>query len=55
MADPFPPPQQVGAEGQPFPGPPPYSEPYPDRFGPAGAPPPGSVWAPLTPGVVTGG
>lgn len=36
MADPFPPPRQAGAEGQPFPGPTAYSEPYPDdRFGPA--------------------
>jgi hypothetical protein len=42
MADPFPPPQQVGAEGQPFPGPQAFSEPYPDdRFGPAATPPPG--------------
>ncbi|BBZ76498.1 hypothetical protein MANY_18350 [Mycolicibacterium anyangense] len=40
MADPFPPPQQAGAQGQPFPGQPAYSEPYPDdRFAPPGAQP----------------
>ena len=52
MADPFPPPQQVGAEGQPFPGPPPYSEPYPDRFGPAGTPPPGAPYPGAYPGML---
>ncbi|MCV7175068.1 Rv0361 family membrane protein [Mycolicibacterium sphagni] len=29
MAGPIPPHQQVGADGQPIPGPPPYAEPYP--------------------------
>lgn len=44
MADPFPPPQQAGAEGQPFPGQPAYSEPYPDdRFPPPGGPYPGML------------
>ncbi len=39
MADPFPPPQQVGAEGQPFPARPRTPSRYPDdRFGPAAAP-----------------
>lgn len=37
MAGPIPPHQQVGAEGQPIPGPPPYSEPYPEgSYGPPG-------------------
>lgn len=53
MADPFPPPQQVGAEGQPFPGPQAYSEPYPDdRFGPAAAPPPGVPYPGAYPGML---
>ena len=53
MADPFPPPQQVGAEGHPFPGPPAYSEPYPDdRFGPAAAPPPGMPYPGAYPGML---
>ena len=53
MADPFPPPQQVGAEGQPFPGPQAYSEPYPDdRFGPATAPPPGMPYPGGYPGML---
>ena len=50
MADPFPPPQQAGAEGQPFPGSPAYSEPYPDdRFG---APPPGAPYPGTYPGML---
>ncbi len=53
MADPFPPPQQAGAEGQPFPGPRAYSEPYPDdRFGPAAAPPPGVPYPGAYPGML---
>ena len=53
MADPFPPPQQVGAEGQPFPGPQAYSEPYPDdRFDPAAAPPPGVPYPGTYPGML---
>jgi hypothetical protein len=39
MAGPIPPHQQVGAEGQPFSGPPPYSEPYPDEPFGAAVPP----------------
>ncbi|HTY26972.1 MAG TPA: hypothetical protein VMD51_02340 [Mycobacterium sp.] len=52
MADPFPPPQQAGAEGQPFPGQTAYSEPYPDdRFGPNArypGPYPGMLPPPVT-------
>ncbi|MCI4675384.1 Rv0361 family membrane protein [Candidatus Mycolicibacterium alkanivorans] len=53
MADPFPPPQQAGAEGQPFSGSPAYAEPYPDvRFGPAGAPAPGTPYPWAYPGIL---
>jgi hypothetical protein len=53
MADPYPPPHQVGAEGQPFPGPPAYSQPYPDdRFGPAATPPPGVPYPGAYPGAL---
>lgn len=53
MADPFPPPQQAGAQGQPFPGQPAYSEPYPDdRYAPAGPPPPGVPYPGMLPPAV---
>lgn len=53
MADPFPPPAQAGAEGQPFPGQPAYSEPYPeDRFGPPGVPPQGAPYPGGYPGML---
>lgn len=49
MADPFPPPQQAGAQGQPFA----YSEPYPDdRFGPPSAPLPAAPYPGPYPGTL---
>ena len=53
MAGPYPPHQQVGAEGQSFPGPLGYSEPYPDeRFGPTATPSPSGPYPGVYPGML---
>ncbi|TGD85023.1 hypothetical protein BayCH28_22780 [Mycolicibacterium sp. CH28] len=53
MAGPIPPHQQVGAQGQPVPGQPAYSEPYPDEpFGRAASPPPVGPYPGVYPGAL---